>query len=169
MKIYNFWKSVTHEIIFPAQLAFGVFWLNLFGDRQYCKALKENIKTLPENTLGKHLWHLLDAKKIDFVPWYQPHDLKHALLGYKMEAGDEMKMQAFMFGNAGFSVFVSVVFLMVVIWTPDVWPELPYHYRVGKLTKPIADWKVEEVIHLDLEELRQGIGLYEAREKAILN
>lgn len=74
-----------------------------------------------------------------------------------------------MFGNAGFSIFVSFVFLMFVIWTPDVWPELPYHHRVGKLTEPNGDRKVEEVVHLDLGQLRQGIGLYEARKKAILN
>lgn len=58
------------------------------------------------------------------------------------------------------------MFLSFVIWTPEVWPELPYHYRVGRLTAPIGDWRLEDVADRDLEALRTEIGLEAARRQA---
>lgn len=163
---YPFFKHLAYNHIFPAQLAFGVFFLNLFGNRKRLKALMSDLEYYPEGTLGKELWLLMKQKNLEFVPWYERHDLKHILLGYPQHAPDEIRMQAFMFGNAGFSFVHTLIFLAFVVWTPEVWPELPYHYRVGQLTAPIGDWRLEEVVDKDLSALRNDIGLEAARRQA---
>ena len=119
---------------------------------------------LPQNTLGKHLHQLMAQRKLELVPWYEDHDMKHALLGYEMEAPEEMKMQAFMFGNAGFPVFIIIVTFFFMIWTPEMWPDFRYHYKIGELVKPLKNWKLEYYMAHDLLALRREIGIQEAIE-----
>lgn len=164
--LHDLWKHVSYRYIFPGQLRFGVFFLNLFGNRAYARALACSLEYCREGTLGRAIWLFLRARNFELVPWYERHDLKHVLLGYPPYPPGEIRMQAFMFGNAGFSVVHTLIFLSFVIWTPEVWPELPYHYRVGQLTKPIGHWTVEQYADRDLEELRLEIGLEAARRQA---
>ena len=165
-KIIGAWLRFAHRVIFARQLDFGIFFLKLFGDKEEAKRLFALIENSAEGTLGRSVWDMLHAKHLDFVPSYENHDLKHALLGYRQEAPEEIRMQAFMFGNAGFSLFSIATFLMFILWTPDVWLEMPYHYRCGRLTKPIGHWHIEAFAHRDLEALRLEIGLEVAREQA---
>jgi hypothetical protein len=159
-------QKYRFEAIFHQQLAFGVFFLKLFGQRHQTHQLFVSLENYQEGTLGKEIWHMLCKKEYELVPYYEKHDLKHVLLGYPQAAGDEMKMQAFMFGNAGFKlpmVFISMIF---VIWTPEVWLEMPYHYRVGQLTKSVGGWKIEDYAHRNVAELQQEIGLIAAHSQA---
>jgi hypothetical protein len=165
-KIISAWLRFAHRVIFARQLDFGIFFLKLFGDKKEAKRLFALIENSAEGTLGRSVWDMLHNKHLDFVPSYENHDLKHALLGYRQEAPEEIRMQAFMFGNAGFSLFSIATFLMFILWTPDVWLEMSYHYRCGSLTKPIGHWRIEAFAHRDLEALRLEIGLEAAREKA---
>lgn len=157
-----------HQKVFHYQLAFGIFFLNLFGNRELAKKRMEAIAQCAPGTLGYSIYNLMISNNLDFVPWYEGHDMKHALLGYRQQASDEIRMQAFMFGNAGFSCFSILTFLMFVIWTPDTWADLPQHYRAGKLTRPIGHWVLEDVMHSDIDMLRREIGLAAAFEKANL-
>jgi len=154
---------------FKKQLAFGVFFLKLLGNQEKCKLLKNNMAVLAKDTLGHQLYLAMTKHQFNFVPYYESHDLKHILLDYDIEAGQEMQMQAFMFGNCGFSIRYSLITLSFLVWTPEVWSSLPYHYRVGKHCRPIAKWTVEQVAIKNLQELRQEIGLYDARLLAHIN
>lgn len=165
-KIIKFLLRISHEFIFPKQLAFGIFFLRLFGDKKYCINLKMKIEKCKKRTVGFVMNNFLDKNNLSLVPWYEQHDLKHVITGYGISAAEEMRMQAFMFGNAGFRPMVTLMTLSFLIWTPDVWKELPYHFLIGKFTKPIRGLQIEEVMDLDLLELQQNIGLEEARLKA---
>ncbi len=164
--IHRIWKFAVYRYLFPGQLAFGVFFLNLFGNRTRTRALLQSLEPCPEGSLGREIWLLLRSRNLELVPWYERHDLKHVLLGYPPYPPDEIRMQAFMFGNAGFSPVYTLIFLLFVIWTPEVWPELPYHYRVGQLTRPVGDWDIERFAHRNVAELRLDIGLEQARRQA---
>ncbi len=59
-----------------------------------------------------------------------------------------------------------VLFSMFAVWTPEVWLELPYHYRVGQLTARIGGWDIERFAHRQVAELRLEIGLEAAHEAA---
>jgi ubiquinone biosynthesis protein Coq4 len=157
-----------HTVIFPKVLAFGVFFMKLFGDKHYCKQLKISLLQYPPGTVGHEMLCFFERYGFDFVPYYEKHDLKHVLLGYDATAPDEMRMQAFMFGNAGFRPFIKLFTIIFLIWTPDVWRELPYHFLIGRFTKPIGGLRVEDLAHRDLQEVRNEIGLMEAIWKADL-
>lgn len=154
---------------FEKQLAFGVFFLNLFGDQNKCVQLKKYISELPPNTLGHRLYHEMQKHQFDFVPYYESHDLKHIALGYEFKMEDEIRMQAFMFGNSGFSIWSLFMFSLFIVLVPESWSSLPYHYRIGKHCKPIANWTVTQVAAKNLQELRQEIGWYDARLLAHIN
>lgn len=156
-------RKLRLEIIFPGQLTIAVAVLNFFGDTRGCKTLMQKMALQPENTLGNVLYKIMARNAVELVPWYKEHDMKHALLGYKMEAPDEMRMQCFMWGNAGFSLVTTVITLFFIIWTPEMWPDARYHYRAGKLVKNVTRYRLEESIFLDLSEIREEIQL----EKAI--
>lgn len=155
-------RKLRFEIIFPFQLEIAVSVLNFFGDTKSCKKLMTEMSHLPENTLGKTLYNMMTEQNLMLVPWYKEHDLKHALLGYPMQAADEMRMQCFMWGNAGFSPFTTFITLFFIIWTPEMWPDAKHHYKAGKLVKNVAKYRIENCIHRDLEELRNEIGLIHA-------
>lgn len=168
IRFFSAWLRFAHRVIFVRQLNIGIFFLNLLGDKKAAKRRQDLLEHCAPGTLGRAIWEMLSEKNLDVVPWYEEHDMKHALLGFQQYAPDEIRMQAFMFGNAGFSAFSVLTFLLFVVWTPDVWPELAFHYRCGKRTAPIGHWRVEDYAHRDLEELRREIGLEEARRIAFL-
>lgn len=157
-----------HEVMFPKQLAFGVFFLKLFGKKNYCKQLKIRLLDCEAGTVGHELKGFMDTNGFEFVPHYEKHDLKHVLLGYGITAPEEMCMQAFMFGNAGFRPAITLITFSFLIWTPDAWHDLPYHFLVGRFAKPVGGLRVEDLADRNLLELRQEIGLQEAFWKADL-
>lgn len=161
------WKHIRYKIIFANQLSFGVFFLKLFGNRNYTKALTISLKHCKEGTIGKELWYFLQKNKFELVPYYEKHDLKHVILGYDTDPADEMRMQAFMFGNCGFPVFISIVYVFFVIWTPEMWKDIATHYKMGKLVKPLKNYRIEDIGEQNLRKFQNEIGLWKA--KAWLN
>lgn len=165
--IFRAWLRFAHRVLFARQLAFFVFFLNIFGHKKRVNEELSVLQYCAPGTLGQKIWEMMQANNLEFVPWYEHHDMKHALLGYPQHAPDEMRMQAFMFGNAGFSPFYVFIFAIFVIWTPDAWSSLSYHYRCGQYTAPIGGWRILDFAHRDLAELRLEIGLDAAKEKAL--
>lgn len=155
-------RRLRFDIVFTSQLNIAVFVLNFFGDTDKCRRLMKEMAGSPDNTLGKALYKIMSENNVELVPWYKEHDLKHALLGYKMEAPDEMRMQCFMWGNAGFSLFTTVITFFFILWTPEMWPDALHHYRAGKLVKNVTQYRLESSIYLDLSETRKEIGLERA-------
>jgi ubiquinone biosynthesis protein Coq4 len=73
---------------------------------------------------------------------FESHDLKHVLLGYEMTPVDEIRMQAFLFGN-GCNSLVSFGFLLYgIILLPDQWSIFYSDFKMG-LDAP-------RIIHLDV-------------------
>jgi hypothetical protein len=163
LRLWNYLLNVTKElrlnVIFPFQLNMAVAVLNFFGNKKECKNLMAKMSTLPDCSLGKKLFDIMQANRIELVPWYKEHDLKHVLLGYKMDTLEEMRMQCFMWGNAGFSVFTTIITFFFIIWTPEMWSDAKYHFNAGKLVKNVTEYKLESTIERSLESLRIEIEL----------
>lgn len=154
-----------HQVAFPRQLAFGVYFLRLGGDEREAARRVERWRTLPEGTIGRELVRFLDAGGLTLVPRYERHDLKHAILGYSQSPADEMRMQAFMTGNAGWRL-ESWLALLFLPWTPDAWADLPRHHWTGRNTRRISGLDLEQAVRWNLHEYRQQIGLDAARAAA---
>jgi ubiquinone biosynthesis protein Coq4 len=165
-KILTFTHHFALRVLFSKQLSFGIFFLNLSGTKQARIQLMDRLAHCPERSLGREVWAMLHRNGHDLVRHYESHDLKHVLLEYEQEPEDEIRMQAFMFGNSGFSLFSIVTFLMFVIYTPRVWRELPYHYRIGRNTVPIGHWTLDMYAEYKVDDLRAQINLEQARQTA---
>ncbi|MCO4763164.1 MAG: hypothetical protein KC502_16725 [Myxococcales bacterium] len=165
MSIRHRWRTFRHQVAFPTQLAFGVFFLKLFGDEAACERQERLLAAAKVGTVGWALHRLLHKHEVRLVPGYQGHDLKHVLLQFDLTATDEMRMQAFMTGNAGLSTetFIGLLFLL---WTPEMWNELPRWVLAGRLAPPIGHLDFEQTLERDVVQLRQHIGMNAALSKA---
>lgn len=159
----QFTRRIALRTLFPRQLAAGIFCLNLIGSKRRREALMARIEACPEGSVGREVWAMLRKNGHGLVTRYEDHDLKHVVLGYPQEPEDEIRMQAFMFGNAGFSVFSVLTFLIFVVYTPRVWGELPFHYRIGALAGPVSDLQLESHAECQVAALRAQFNLEQAR------
>lgn len=159
------WLRFSHEVMFARQLAFGVYFLKLFGNNAESQRLEALLETAAAGTVGRALREFLHSHGYRLVPGYERHDLKHVLLGYSSAAPDEMRMQAFMTGNAGFGkeALIALIFLP---WTPDAWPSLPRHYLAGRFAARVGGRGVAETAAENLDQLRASLGLEAAFQRA---
>ncbi len=155
----------AHEVAFPRQLAFGVFFLECFGDNAACRRQERLLATLPAGTVGHALHTFLRAHGFRLVPGYQRHDLKHVLLGFDTSASDEMRMQVFMTGNGGFGK-ESAMALLFLPWTPDMWAEIPRLLLAGRLSRPVGGRDFEATMREDLAACRAALGVEAAFAQA---
>lgn len=118
------------------------------------RAQQQLLQRLPVGTVGRAVADLLAAHRLQLIPGYENHDLKHVLLGYAMTPDDELKLKAFMLGNGDWSL-ASLVLSLLVVLTPERWPVLWQHYQRGRGAPSIVHWNLADYAHRDLASLRQ--------------
>jgi hypothetical protein len=118
---------------------------------------REELKNFPDESLGKELIRFLEIKKLELLPYYARHDIKHILLIYDTTDQGEGCLQCFMFGNRhiSFPVVATVVFAFVTM--PEYWPSFKKAYMRGRNCSPIADWKWFEILNQPVKSLIQQI------------
>lgn len=121
-------------------------------------AQQQFLQSLPVATVGRAVADLLAAHRLQLIPRYENHDLKHVLLGYGMTPDDELKLKAFMLGNGDWSL-PSLGLSLLVVLTPERWPLLWQHYQRGRRTPSIVNWKLADYAAHNLADLRQQLGL----------
>ena len=112
MRIYSFIKKcrsallvyLTHKMALPV--------LRLIRKPIVFPYTAEELKHFPEGTLGKELVNFLEIKKLELLPYYAKHDIKHILLGYDTTDEGEGCLQCFMLGNrhVSFPVIATVLY-----------------------------------------------------------
>ena len=159
------WRRFAHEVAFARQLAFGVSVLELFGDNEQCRRQERAIADMPAGTVGHALHRFMTRHGFRLVPGYQRHDLKHVILGFATDAPDEMRMQAFMTGNAGFG-FESFLALSFLPWTPDMWADIPREILAGRHAGAVGGMDFDETVARPLHEVQAEVGLVRAYARA---
>ncbi|MBC6992831.1 hypothetical protein QWY85_04255 [Neolewinella lacunae] len=114
----------------------------------------DELRKLKNGTLGKEIAICLDNHKLNLVPNYESHDLKHVLLGYKMTAEDEIRMQAFMIGNGNFSIPSFTILFFGALLLPDLWSTFYSDFKTGRQTIPISNWTINDFANRPISELR---------------
>ncbi len=118
---------------------------------------REELKQLPEKSLGYELVHFLGHKKLELLPFYVRHDIKHILLQYDTTDEGEVCLQSFMLGNGHFSFPVLATVLYGIFTMPEYWKKFWKAYCRGKAVAPIEDWNWFSIIELPTIELRKKI------------
>lgn len=98
------------------------------------------LKAFPDDTLGKDLVHFLEAKRLDLLPYYARHDIKHILLDYDTTDEGEACLQCFMLGNGHVSFPVVATVFYGIITMPEYWKKFRMAFQRGKRCAPISKW-----------------------------
>ena len=140
---------LTHRMALPV--------LRIIRKPEIFPFTREELKKFPDDTLGKDLIIFLETKKLDLLPYYARHDIKHILLNYDTTDEGEGSLQCFMLGNGhiSFPVIATVVYAFVTM--PEYWPGFKKAYARGKRCNPISDWKWFEILEQPTKSLIQQI------------
>ncbi|MDJ0365529.1 hypothetical protein QMK33_10215 [Hymenobacter sp. H14-R3] len=120
------------------------------------RAQQAFLQGLPVGTVGRAVADLLAAHRLQLIPGYENHDLKHVLLGYAMTPDEELNLKAFMLGNGDWSL-ASLALSLLLVLTPERWPALWRHYQSGRRAPCLVHWNLTDYASQDLASLRQFI------------
>jgi hypothetical protein len=107
-------------------------------------------------TVGYDLAQLLKENQLTIIPRFEDHDLKHLILGYGMTSMEEIRMQAYLFGNGNWSPF-CLVFLATGLIFPEEWSSFYTEFKKGRKAPDILQLNVADCMDESTEEL---IGRY---------
>lgn len=149
--------KVITRIIIKKSFNFSVWTIEKFNDMTPYNTQVDELRKLPEGTLGRDIARCLDDNKLRLVPHYESHDLKHVLLDFKMTPVDEIRMQAFMLGNGNYTIPCFVILAFGAMLLPDQWMTLYADFKSGRTTKPISGWTIDEFAEKETIQLREII------------
>jgi len=125
----------------------------IYSKRFYDDKLMQ-MRNLPINTVGNDIAKMLDENNLKLIPKFEEHDLKHLILEYGMTAQEEIKMQAYLFGNGNRRVS-CVLFLLSGILFPSLWKEYYQEYKKGKSAPSISQLTIEDCISLQTNDMKK--------------
>ncbi len=117
----------------------------------------ENLKQLPDKSLGKELALFLEKRKLPLLPYYARHDIKHVLLEYDTTDVGEVCLQCFMLGNRHISFPVMATVLYGFITMPEHWRAFSSSFRRGRASIPVSEWQWFMILSEPLQSLRKKI------------
>jgi ubiquinone biosynthesis protein Coq4 len=115
------------------------------------------LTAMPEDSLGYSLGRFLQQRKLELLPYYARHDIKHILLNYDTTDEGEVCLQCFMLGNGHVSIPVIATVLYGFFTMPEYWKSFRLAYQRGRQSIPIEKWKWFELLYEPLEGLQQKI------------
>jgi ubiquinone biosynthesis protein Coq4 len=119
------------------------------------------LQQLPAGTLGKDLMNMLEKNKLQLLPHYVKHDIKHILLGYETTDKGEVCLQSFMLGNGHLSFAVAATILFGLLTMPEHWSAFFKAYRRGEQSISIEKWPWFSLLELPTQSLIQKINKHE--------
>ncbi|MFT3979876.1 MAG: hypothetical protein QM687_05355 [Ferruginibacter sp.] len=119
----------------------------------------ESLQQFPEGTMGRMLASFLEEKKLDLLPYYARHDMKHILLEYDTTDEGEGCLQCFMLGNGHLSFPVVATVLYCFSTMPEHWIVFRQAFKRGRASQPVANLPWFCILHTPVKELQQMIAL----------
>lgn len=117
----------------------------------------EELERMDEGTLGRELFEFLHSRDLGYLPKYEEHDAYHALLGYGTTVTEELKLQAFMWGNGNSTFAGRVLFLIGYSIFPSKHRALLIEMKRGQLSKSLSPIPVASLMCRNLHEIRKEL------------
>ncbi len=141
--------TLTHNMALPV--------LRFVRKPQVFPHSMRSLSVMPERTLGNDLFNFLQTKKLQLLPHYAKHDIKHILLQYDTTDEGEVCLQCFMLGNGHISFPVAATVFYGFVTMPEYWKKFRFAYRRGKTSTKIKDWKWFDIVQQRTTSLQQLI------------
>lgn len=154
--IMNIFQHLSRSII-NASFRLSVWAIEQFHDVKQYEEKAKTLKELPDGTLGKDIADCLERNGLRLVPGYESHDLKHVLLDFKMTPVDEIRLQAFMLGNGNYTIPSFAIFIFGIALLPDLWSTFYKDFILGRNSKQIKLWTIEDYAHYQTSDLRDSM------------
>jgi hypothetical protein len=140
---------LTHQMALPI--------LKMIRKPEVFPYSKQQLQQFKEGSMGKDLVNFIEEKRLELLPYYARHDIKHILLDYDTTDEGEGCLQFFMLGNGhiSFPVLATVVYCFVTM--PEYWGKFKMAYQRGKRAPGITQWKWFEILELSTLELKGRI------------
>ncbi len=145
-KVYRFLIRLRSDILVFLTHNMALPVLRFIRKPKIFPYTKEQLLHFPSGTLGKDLIIFLEEKKLQLLPHYAKHDIKHILLQYDTTDDGEVCLQCFMLGNGHLSFPVAATVFYGFVTMPEHWKKFTTAYRCGRQSTPIADWKWFEIL-----------------------
>ncbi|MGV6862705.1 MAG: hypothetical protein ACWA41_13115 [Putridiphycobacter sp.] len=107
------WKFASWLSVIATNLS------NILLKERPCPWTFEDLKLLPEDTVGYQLLFKLRQQNLSFKPKLIRHDLKHILLNYEMKMQGELEIHAFLLGNGSYNLMGIVYFIICTLILPE--------------------------------------------------
>jgi ubiquinone biosynthesis protein Coq4 len=114
---------------------------------------KEDLKNFETGSLGHDLVVYLEERRLQLLPYYAKHDIKHILLQYDTSDEGEVCLQCFMLGNGHLSFPVVATVLYGAVTMPEYRAKFKKAYQRGKGCEPIAQWDWFSLLQLPTQQL----------------
>ena len=122
----------------------------------------DQMRNLPKQTVGSDIAKMLDKHGLKLIPKFENHDLKHLILGYGMTTQEEIKMQAYLFGN-GQRTLSCILFLLSGVLFPSSWREYYQDYKKGKNAPSILKLSIDDCMEQPTDEVRKEYTNYQKK------
>lgn len=130
-------------IIKPLQFFFKSKMEKHTSDLENCK----------KGTVGYEVYRMLEKHKLQVIPKFENHDLKHLLLDYDMSSIDEIKMQMYLLGNGNYSIY-CLLFAASGILFPIHWIEFYLNFKKGKNAISILELSIFDCMNMKIEDIK---------------
>jgi len=144
-------ELVTVKMLFPLA---GILQQKSPGHLEIADLCK-----LPQGTFGEELGRHMKHYKIDFIPGFEEHDMKHLLLNYPLTVVGEMRLSAFEFGTGNRSFMTLGVFFPAMVLAPELWTILMADFKQGQKNKQTRRIHLKSLIHSPFTEVIEKLGV----------
>lgn len=145
-----------HRVI-EKLIQWSVPFLNLFRRPSVWPFSFSDLKAMDEDSLGFNLYTFLNSRGFNYLPKYEVHDAYHTLLGYGTTSIEELKLQAFMWGNKNSTFAGGVLFVIGLILFPTKYDLFKTEIIRGKKAKALKGYDVVEMVNQPLIKLRDEL------------
>lgn len=119
-------------------------------------SLKE-LRHLPEDTVGRALFSFFQDNRLQLMPHYEKHDIKHVVLGYPPTEEGEVSLQCFMLANGRLTLPVIFSVALGLLIMPGKQKQFRQAWLRGRRTRSLKDLDWFALVPQPLARARQHI------------
>ncbi len=117
----------------------------------------KQLQCMPTGTVGNDLFNMLNKCKIELLPYYEKHDIKHLILDYPTDEEGEVCLQCCMLGNGHISFPVMATIIYGLLTMPEYYGSFYKAFIRGRKMNDIKNWNWFQLIPFFTFEIKKQL------------